>query len=101
MLLTYLLESINNVSNKLCLVRLKKLQGRAANVTPVEGHEVATLKVLPVGEENDHTVLNLLHPAGKRVGDASVSGVLGNVSQGASQADQGADIQGVCLRSFA
>ena len=63
-------------------MRLKKLQGRAraANVTPVEGHEVATLKVLPVGEENDCAVLNLLHPAGKRVGEASVSGVLGNVS---------------------
>ncbi len=79
-LLTYLSESINDVLNKLCLVRLKKLQGRAANVAPVEGHEVATLKVLPVGEENDCAVLNLLHPAGKWVGEASVSGVLGNVS---------------------
>ncbi len=63
-------------------MRLKKLQGRAraANVTPVEGHEVATLKVLPVGEENYHTVLDLLHPAGERVGEVSVSGILGNVS---------------------
>jgi hypothetical protein len=74
--LTFRLETVHNVPQQLDLVRLEKHQSRLPDLVPLEVHQVAALKVLPVGQEHDGAVVNLLDEAGERILEVSIPSLL-------------------------
>lgn len=75
--LTLFLDAAYNAFDKFDLLRLKQHQGRVLQVLPVEVHEVATLEVLPVSQQHDCAVVQLLDKRRERTADGAVSGFLG------------------------
>ena len=74
--LTHFLKTPHNASDTVNLFRRKKRQCGVFNVVPIEVHEIATLKVLPVGQEHDGTMMNLLNKTDEGVTVVSVSCIL-------------------------
>lgn len=74
--LTHFLKTSHNTFHTVNLLLRERRQCRLSNVVPIEVHEIATLEVLPVCQEHDGTMMNILNKTDEGVTVVSVSCIL-------------------------